>query len=106
MFLSSLQGVPDRSAHPRDTAAFLLQGTSSWTPELIFARVNAVLDTLESQTRLWGYNVGRAKQEQELNKILVESSLPVKDPLLRSQVGRATPVRKQRLATRFAEFRP
>jgi len=33
----------------------------------------------KSQTRLWGYNVGRGKQEQELNKILVEASLPVKD---------------------------
>src|SRR6201988_4312185 len=35
--------------------------------------------TFKSQTRLWGYNVGRAKQEQELSKILVESALPVKD---------------------------
>ena len=30
-----------------------------------------------AQTRLWGYNIGHAAQEQELSKILVET--PVQD---------------------------
>jgi len=35
--------------------------------------------TFKAQTRLWGYNLGQAHEEQELSKILVESSTPVDD---------------------------
>ena len=33
----------------------------------------------KAQTRLWGYNLGQAREEQELSKVLVESQTPVKD---------------------------
>jgi Peptidase family M48 len=63
----------------------ILAGPQQWLPAFIYSEEGEVKYamtrrlTFKSQTRLWGYNVGRAKQEQELNKILVESSLPVKD---------------------------
>jgi Peptidase family M48 len=63
----------------------VLAGPQEWLPAYIYSEEGEVKYamtrrlTFKSQTRLWGYNVGRAKQEQELSKILVESSLPVKD---------------------------
>ena len=63
----------------------VLAGPQQWLPAFIYSEEGEVKYamtrrlTFKSQTRLWGYNVGRAKQEQELSKILVESSLPVKD---------------------------
>src|SRR5258708_3298720 len=32
-----------------------------------------------AQTRLWGYNLGNVREEQELNKVLVEAPTPVND---------------------------
>ena len=63
----------------------VLAGPQQWLPAFIYSEEGEVKYamtrrlTFKSQTRLWGYNVGRSKQEQELSKILVESSLPVKD---------------------------
>jgi len=63
----------------------VLAGTQQWLPAFIYSEEGEVKYamtrrlTFKSQTRLWGYNVGRAKQEQELSKIMVEASLPVKD---------------------------
>ena len=63
----------------------VLAGPQEWLPAYVYSEEGEVKYamtrrlTFKSQTRLWGYNVGRAKQEQELSKILVESSLPVKD---------------------------
>jgi Peptidase family M48 len=63
----------------------VLAGPQQWLPAFVYSEEGEVKYamtrrlTFKSQTRLWGYNVGRAKQEQELSKILVESSLPVKD---------------------------
>ncbi len=63
----------------------VLAGPQQWLPAYIYSEEGEVKYamtrrlTFKSQTRLWGYNVGRGKQEQELSKILVESSLPVKD---------------------------
>lgn len=63
----------------------VLAGPQEWLPAYIYSEEGEVKYamtrrlTFKSQTRLWGYNVGRAKQEQELSRILVESSLPVKD---------------------------
>jgi hypothetical protein len=60
-------------------------GSQQWLPAYIYSEEGEVKYAMtrrlmfKSQTRLWGYNVGRGKQEQELSKILVESSLPVKD---------------------------
>src|ERR1700730_15788844 len=63
----------------------VLAGPRQWLPAFIYSEGGELKYamtrrlTFKSQPRLWGYNVGRAKQEQELSKILVESALPVKD---------------------------
>ncbi len=63
----------------------VLAGPQQWLPAYIYSEEGEVKYamtrklTFKSQTRLWGYNVGRAQQEQELSKILVESERPVKD---------------------------
>ena len=63
----------------------VLAGPHQWLPAYIYSEEGEVKYamtrklTFKSQTRLWGYNVGRSKQEQELNKILVQAALPVKD---------------------------
>jgi Peptidase family M48 len=63
----------------------VLAGPQQWLPAYIYSEEGEVKYamtrklTFKSQTRLWGYNVGRSKQEQELNKILVQAALPVKD---------------------------
>jgi Peptidase family M48 len=63
----------------------VLTGPQQWLPAYIYSEEGEVKYAMtrrlmfKSQTRLWGYNVGRAKQEQELSKILVESDQPVKD---------------------------
>ena len=63
----------------------VLAGQQQWLPAYIYSEEGEVKYamtrklTFKSQTRLWGYNVGRTKQEQELNKILVQAALPVKD---------------------------
>jgi hypothetical protein len=50
-----------------------------WLPSFVFSEENDLHSVMtkkldfKSQTRLWGYNVGHAAQEQELNKILVET---------------------------------
>src|SRR5579863_563517 len=63
----------------------VLAGPQQWLPAYVYSEEGEVKYAMtrklmfKSQTRLWGYNVGRAKQEQELSKILVESDQPVKD---------------------------
>ncbi len=63
----------------------VLAGPQEWLPAYVYSEEGEVKYamtrrlTFKSQTRLWGYNVGRTKQEQELNKIMVEAALPVKD---------------------------
>jgi Peptidase family M48 len=54
-----------------------------WLPSFIYSQesdlhyaMSKKLD-FKAQTRLWGYNIGHAQQEQELSKILVET--PVND---------------------------
>ena len=63
----------------------VLAGPQQWLPAYVYSEEGEVKYamtrklTFKSQTRLWGYNVGRSRQEQELSKILVESDRPVKD---------------------------
>src|SRR5438105_4469419 len=52
-----------------------------------------------AQTRLWGYNLGHANQEQELSKILVET--PVQDDT--KSANDLTPIQAQRSWDRQAE---
>lgn len=76
-----------------------------WLPSFVYSEernlhyaLSKKLD-FKAQTRLWGYNVGRSAQEQELGKIMVET--PVNDE---SQTANDnSPVQAQRLWDRQAE---
>jgi hypothetical protein len=61
-------------------------GKNQWLPAFIYSQEGDALDPqtkrlgfkpFRAQTRLWGYDLGHAREEQELNKVLVEG--PVKD---------------------------
>jgi hypothetical protein len=60
-------------------------GANQWLPAFIYSEEGnihyALTKTLmfKAQTRLWGYNLGASREEQELSKVLVEAQTPVKD---------------------------
>jgi len=63
-------------------------GKNQWLPAFVFSEQGSVRDTMtksmrfktfRAQTRLWGYNVGNVREEQELSKILIEGPNPVND---------------------------
>jgi hypothetical protein len=76
-----------------------------WVPSLVYSEEteprNALAKKLhfKGQTRLWGYNLGHAAQEQELSKIFVETS--VQDDT--KSANDLTPVQAQRSWDRQAE---
>jgi hypothetical protein len=76
-----------------------------WLPTFVYSEENnlhyALTKKLEfkAQTRLWGYNLGHAAQEQELSKVLVES--PVTDET--STANDLTPIQAQRTWDHQAE---
>lgn len=58
-------------------------GRNLWLPSFIYSEEGSLHDkrslnigykVFRAQTRLWGYDLGHAKQEQELSKVLVEAS--------------------------------
>src|SRR6266403_2422368 len=76
-----------------------------WMPTFVYSEekdlhyaISKKLD-FKAQTRLWGYNVGNASQEQELSKILVET--PVQDDT--KTANDLTPIQAQRSWDRQAE---
>ncbi len=75
-----------------------------WIPSFVYSQ-ESDLKTLtkrvqfKAQTRLWGYNLGHAAQEQELSKILVET--PVNDET--QTANDPTPLQAQRTWDRAAE---
>jgi len=76
-----------------------------WLPSFIYSQesglhyaVSKKLD-FKAQTRLWGYNIGHAQQEQELSKILVET--PVNDDT--KTANDMSPVQAQRTWDHQAE---
>ncbi len=76
-----------------------------WMPSFVYSEekdlhyaLSKKLD-FKAQTRLWGYNLGHAAQEQELSKILVET--PVQDDTKTS--NDLTPIQAQRSWDRQAE---
>ena len=83
-------------------------GKNGWLPTFIFCEEGNVEDpaarrqimpAFRAQTRLWGYALGRAQEEQELTRVLVEA--PARD-----QTEGATdysPLEEERLWTRQAE---
>jgi len=63
-------------------------GKNLWLPSFIYSEEGSVRDkrsvnigykAFRAQTRLWGYNLGHARQQQELSKVLIESSTGVRD---------------------------
>jgi len=76
-----------------------------WMPSFVYSQESDVhyaiskkLD-FKAQTRLWGYNLGHASQEQELSKILVET--PVQDDT--KTANDLSPIQAQRSWDRQAE---
>jgi peptidase M48-like protein len=76
-----------------------------WLPSFVYSQESdihyAITKKLDfrAQTRLWGYNLGHASQEQELSKILVET--PVQDET--KTANDLTPIQAQRSWDRQAE---
>jgi hypothetical protein len=76
-----------------------------WLPSFVYSEEKELHYALtkkldfRAQTRLWGYNIGHAAQEQELSKILVET--PVQDDT--KTANDLTPVQAQRSWDREAE---
>lgn len=63
-------------------------GKNLWLPAFIYSEAGNGRDTktgshgfkaFRAQTRLWGYDLGNSREEQELNKVLVEAPTPVND---------------------------
>src|SRR6266446_4993295 len=85
-------------------------GKNQWLPAFVFSEQGSVRDTMtksmrfktfRAQTRLWGYNVGNVREEQELSKILIEGPNPIND-----QSGAAndnSPLQAERSWARQAE---
>ena len=75
-------------------------GPNLWLPAFIYSEQNTAsfpfsgAQTYKAQTRLWGYDAGRSRQEQELSQVLVESATPVIDKSQRN--NDLSPVQEQR----------
>jgi Peptidase family M48 len=76
-----------------------------WMPSFVYSQESDLHYALskkldfKAQTRLWGYNLGHASQEQELSKILVET--PVQDDT--KTANDLSPIQAQRSWDRQAE---
>jgi hypothetical protein len=88
-------------------------GKNLWLPAFIYSEEGSVNDketrnigykAFRAQARIWGYNRGHTRQEQELSKVLVEKSAQIRDSVrgckrLLATTGRAllgAPGRRQR----------
>ncbi len=82
-------------------------GPGLWLPAFVYSEESdlpyALVKRLQfkAQTRLWGYNLGHASQEQELSKVLVEAAQPVRDTTVTA--NDPTPVQALRSWNRQAE---
>ena len=60
-------------------------GPNLWLPAFIYSEENPSAipvvkgATFKAQTRLWGYDAGRSRREQELSQVLIESASPIDD---------------------------
>src|SRR5579863_91243 len=82
-------------------------GPDLWLPAFIYSEENEMHYTVgkslsfKAQTRLWGYNLGHTKQEQELSTIMVEANSPIND---QTQTNNdVSPIQAQRNWDRQAE---
>jgi hypothetical protein len=82
-------------------------GPNLWLPSFIYSEENNSQFNLvgsvsfKAQTRLWGYNLGHSKQEQELSKIMVEANAPINDSSTAN--NDVSPLQAQRSWDRQAE---
>jgi hypothetical protein len=82
-------------------------GPNLWLPAFIYSEENPSALPLvqgtkfKSQTRLWGYDAGRFRQEQELSQVLIESATPVIDQS--KAANDLSPVQQQRAWNAQAE---
>ena len=85
-------------------------GKNLWLPAFIYSEEGGVQDpkarsmgfkAFRAQTRLWGYDLGEIRAEQELSKVLVESATPVKD--LTETANDYSPLQSERSWSRQAE---
>jgi hypothetical protein len=83
-------------------------GNNQWLPTFIYSEEgsgqntptkNVAPQAFRAQTRLWGYALGHAQEEQELSKILVET--PVKDQT--DAANDYSPIQAERSWSRLAE---
>jgi len=85
-------------------------GKNLWLPAFVYAEEGNVHDpkttklgfkSFRAQTRLWGYNLGHAHEEQELSKVLIEAPMPVRD--LTETANDYSPIQAERDWARQAE---
>jgi hypothetical protein len=75
-------------------------GPNLWLPAFIYSEENLSPTPFtggpiyKAQTRLWGYDAGRSRQEQELSQVLIESASPVIDQSQKN--NDLSPVQEQR----------
>lgn len=78
-----------------------------WLPSFVYSEESDLHYALtkrlqfKAQTRLWGYNLGHAGQEQELSKVLVESNTAINDET--KTANDLSPIQAQRAWDRAAE---
>ncbi|HXN22173.1 MAG TPA: M48 family metalloprotease [Candidatus Dormibacteraeota bacterium] len=78
-----------------------------WLPSFVYSEESDLHYALtkrlqfKAQTRLWGYNLGHAGQEQELSKVLVESNTTINDET--KTANDLSPIQAQRAWDRAAE---
>jgi len=85
-------------------------GTNLWLPSFVYTEQGNVHDPqttklafkpFRAQTRLWGYHLGHAGEEQELTKMLVEAPTPIRDQT--ETANDYSPLQAQRAWERQAE---
>ena len=75
-------------------------GPDLWLPAFIYSEENLAATPFtggpfyKAQTRLWGYDAGRSRQEEELSQVLIESASPVIDQAQKN--NDLSPVEEQR----------
>src|SRR5579863_8239189 len=80
---------------------------NQWLPAFVYSEEGDVHYAItkklmfKAQTRLWGYNLGEAREEQELSKVLVEAQTPVNDQT--ATANDISPLQAQRDWDRQAE---
>jgi len=85
-------------------------GPNLWLPAFVYVEQGNVHDPqtarlayrpFRAQTRLWGYHLGQVGEEQELNRVLVETPTPIKD--LAETNNDYTPLQSEKSWERQAE---